>query len=93
MKKIKIIITGPRVQGVFFRAGVLEEAISLDLKGYVKNNEDGSIEAVFIGDENDIDEILEYCREGPSKAKVSDIEILEEDEDSVEEYDNFQIRY
>jgi len=78
MKRVRVIIRG-KVQGVFFRANLKENALMNDLAGYVRNLEDGSVEAVFEGDDADIEEIIEYCHEGPRAAKVDDVEVIEEE--------------
>ena len=62
MKRIKVIITG-EVQGKNFRAAIQEKALMLDLNGYVKNNDDGSVTSIFEGDEADVDEMIEFCKE------------------------------
>lgn len=90
MKRAHIIIRG-KVQGVFFRAFIKENAVMLDLTGYVKNLSDGSVEAVFEGFETDIEEIIEHCKEGPRGAKVRDVDVMQEEYN--DEFENFEIRY
>lgn len=90
MKTVRVIIKG-HVQGVFFRANIQKRAVELDIGGYAKNNEDGSVECIFEGDADDIEEIVEFCKEGPRKAKISDVEVIEEKFE--DEFDNiFEIR-
>lgn len=91
MKRVHIYIYGEIVQGVFFRAHINDRANELDITGYVKNNDDGSVEAVFEGDDSDIDELVEYCREGPRGAKIDDMEVVDEEYEG--EFDEFEIRY
>lgn len=91
MKRVHIYIYGEIVQGVFFRAHINDRANELDITGYVKNNDDGSVEAVFEGDDSDIDELVEYCREGPRGAKIDDLEVVDEEYEG--EFDEFEIRY
>jgi acylphosphatase len=74
MKTIKIFISG-KVQGVFFRAFIQENAQNLGLTGYVKNLDDGRVEAVLEGYENDVNKMIELCKRGPVSSKISDIEI------------------
>ncbi len=64
-----VIISGI-VQGVFFRTTVRARAKMLSLKGWVRNTEEGSVEAVFEGEKENIEEILKFCRTGPSSAAV-----------------------
>ena len=84
---LKILVKG-RVQGVFFRQGVLEAAIRLSVKGYVRNLPSGDVEALACGDKNAVEALLKYCSVGPSYADVSDItsEIVENSN-----YDSFRI--
>jgi acylphosphatase len=72
--RARVVVRG-RVQGVFFRAETGERARSLGLAGWVRNNPDGTVEAVFEGDRNRIDSILDWCRRGPSLAHVDDVEV------------------
>ena len=90
MKRVRVIIHG-KVQGVFFRAHVQEKAVELDLTGYARNLPDGSVEAVFEGDESDIEEMIDYCKEGPRNANVEDVEVIEEE--YTGDYDCFEVRY
>ncbi len=90
MKRVRIIVTG-NVQGVGYREYVQEKATMLDVTGYVHNLDDGTVEAVFEGYEDDVDEMVENCRTGTRKSKVEDIE-LEEGEYSGE-FEEFEIRY
>ncbi|MCS6785094.1 MAG: acylphosphatase [Candidatus Caldarchaeum sp.] len=67
-----------RVQGVFFRASMKEEADRLGLEGWVRNNPDGTVESLIVGDEAKVKELVEWCRKGPPSAKVSKIEFWPE---------------
>ena len=66
------VITG-RVQGVGFRAFVEREAEALRLDGWVRNRRDGTVEAVFAGDESEIQHILMELNAGPPAAAVTDV--------------------
>lgn len=72
MKRAHLIISG-RVQGVFFRARTKAMADSLDLTGWVRNLRDGSVEAVFEGSDEAVEQAVEWCRKGPSRAIVDNI--------------------
>jgi acylphosphatase len=85
-----VFVSG-RVQGVFFRQNTLEKAKALGLKGWVKNTKDGKVEAVFEGEREKIEKILEWMRKGPPLARVDGLEIKWEDFKS--EFDDFEIRY
>ena len=88
-KEVFLKITGT-VQGVFYRASTKQKAIELNLKGWVKNCKDGSVEAVFQGGEEAISSMIDWCWEGPSNAKVEHIHILEHSLHSS--FYNFSIR-
>jgi len=90
MKRVRVIISG-EVQGIYFRANIKENAIMLDLNGYVRNTSDGSVEAVFEGEESDIEEMIEFCKEGPRRAKILDVDVQEEE--YKKEFDNFEVRF
>lgn len=85
-----LLISG-RVQGVFFRQNTLERAKRLGLRGWVRNTEDGKVEAVFEGEKEKIEKILEWAKRGPILAKVENVEVKWEDFKG--EFDNFEIRY
>jgi len=70
-----IFIKG-KVQGVFYRDWTLQKARALGLTGWVKNLEDGRVEAVFEGSKQKVTEIVENCREGSVLAKVEHVDAL-----------------
>jgi acylphosphatase len=67
-----------RVQGVGFRTWTELEATALGLTGWVRNCRDGAVEAVFHGDEDAVQTMLDVCRFGPPAARVEAVEILGE---------------
>jgi acylphosphatase len=73
-----LIISG-RVQGVFYRATFQERALSLDVTGWVKNNFDGSVEAVIEGDTDNVEKLITWCYHGPRGARVTDVEVKPEE--------------
>lgn len=75
-KTVELRITG-RVQGVNFRAWTREEAERRGLGGWVRNREDGSVEARFSGPAGTVDEMIALCREGPMAARVDSVETRE----------------
>ena len=89
-QKVQIIIAG-RVQGVFFRAHTKEMADSLGLKGFVRNTEDGNVEAVAVGDEEKIKEFIKFVKKGPRHAEVTNVKISYPR--IKEEFKEFEIRY
>jgi acylphosphatase len=68
-----------RVQGVFFRAEARARAQSLGVAGWVRNAPDGSVEAVFEGEAERVESMVEWCRRGPAGAVVDDVEIVREE--------------
>jgi len=72
--RAQVVIRG-RVQGVFFRAEAGERARSLGLAGWVRNNPDGTVEAVFQGNRDRVDSMLAWCRRGPPAAHVEDVDV------------------
>ncbi len=69
-----IFVSG-RVQGVFFRQSTQLQAQSLGVKGWARNLSDGRVESVFEGDKSAVQKLVDYCRLGPTAAKVENIEI------------------
>jgi acylphosphatase len=67
-----------RVQGVFFRDTARRRAESAGVAGWVRNRPDGAVEAVFEGDPAAVEEMVEFCRRGPSRAEVASVEVHEE---------------
>ena len=81
MKRIRIIVTGT-VTGVGFRWWLKMEAEKRNIHGFVKNRTEDEVEAVLLGSEKNVDDILKICRKGPSSSKVKSIKI----EDYQQEY-------
>lgn len=74
MLEATLIISG-KVQGVFFRNTTKKYADKLDIRGYVRNRTDGTVEAVAQGDEEFLKKFIEWCREGPDMAQVDDVKV------------------
>jgi len=81
-----------KVQGVFFRKSTQEKAEALGVKGFVQNMEDGSVFIEAIGTKESLEELLEWCKEGPKQAEVSECKknILE---NPSEEFNSFEIKH
>ncbi len=77
MRQVKLRITG-RVQGVFYRASTREKAQQLGIKGWVKNEPDGTVSAVGQGPDAKLQRWIEWCGEGPSEARVESVEVEEQ---------------
>jgi acylphosphatase len=68
-----VIVRGV-VQGVSYRAWTQMTALQHGLEGWVRNRRDGSVEAVFSGEESIVSRIIESCRQGPPGARVESID-------------------
>jgi acylphosphatase len=92
MKRLRahVIIDG-RVQGVCFRMDTRQEAIRRGLTGWVRNLRDGTVEAVFEGEESDVKGMLKWCERGPSLARVSNVSLIWEA--PTGEFDSFRVTY
>lgn len=77
------VIVHGRVQGVFFRDSCRREADILGVRGWVANRPDGSVEAVFEGDAGAVDEIVDWCRQGPEQAGVSRVDVESEEAEGI----------
>jgi acylphosphatase len=77
-RTVRVRIEG-QVQGVGYRDWLERTADELGLYGSVRNRRDGSVEAVFYGDPELVDEMLERCRAGPTSATVTGVRVDEED--------------
>ena len=71
-KALHAVITG-RVQGVGYRAWAANRATQMGLRGWVRNRRDGSVEAVFKGEEQAVVRMLDECWRGPRGAAVRDV--------------------
>ena len=89
-KRAHVLVEG-RVQGVFFRACTREEALKRTLTGWVKNLYDGRVEAVFEGEEKDVQSMIDWCHRGPSHAVVTGVSV--ELEEYKGEYSNFTVTF
>lgn len=90
MKRVHVYISG-RVQGVFFRAETRRAANCFKLVGWVRNTADGRVEAVFEGEDEEVDKMLKWCHIGPSAARVEEVLIKEESYSG--EFQDFMIKY
>ena len=78
MKKACRVYVFGTVQGVFFRAFIKENAEKLGVKGYVRNKEDGSVEAWVEGNSSEVDKMIEVCKTGPKNAIIKRWDLIEE---------------
>ncbi len=84
------IISG-RVQGVFYRAETQKAARQRGVTGWVKNRPDGTVEAVFEGNENDVAAMIEWCKSGSSQARVDNVDV--DWETYTGEFSAFEVAY
>jgi acylphosphatase len=80
-----------RVQGVFFRQNTQKLAQKLGLAGWVKNREDGGVEAVFEGEKEKVEKMIEWMKKGPPLAWVEKVNVFWEEFKG--EFKNFEIKY
>ncbi len=73
-----VFVSG-KVQGVGFRASTMNKASELGISGWVRNLDDGRVEAVFEGSPEDVDRIVEWCKRGPETASVDNLKVNEEE--------------
>jgi acylphosphatase len=74
----RVIVRG-RVQGVWFRESCREQAVALDVGGWVRNLADGRVEAVFEGPLAAVERMVAWCHEGPARARVDAVEVHHEE--------------
>ena len=73
---VDLVVSG-RVQGVFYRASMRTEADRLGVRGWVRNEADGTVRAHLEGGAAAVDELVAWCRTGPPKAHVEDLQVTE----------------
>ena len=76
MAAVHIIISG-KVQGVFFRKSAKETADRTGVSGKVRNRDNGDVEIWASGTEQQLEKFMQWCRKGPSGARVDDVQIQE----------------
>jgi acylphosphatase len=74
LKRAEVTVHG-MVQGVFFRVETRDRARSLGLSGWVTNAPDGTVRAVFEGDDERVESMVDWCRRGPSGASVDEVDV------------------
>ena len=88
MPTIHLIIKG-RVQGVFYRASAKQAATELGVTGWVKNTDAGDVEMVTTGTDEQLRKFVEWCKVGPTHAKVVEVVMNNMAE---ENFKNFEIK-
>ncbi len=85
MPTVHLVIKG-KVQGVFYRATAKKEADQWGITGWVKNTDEGNVEIIASGSQPHLQQFIEWCRKGPSRAQVSDVVITEIEEGKFDEF-------
>jgi acylphosphatase len=75
--KAKHIIVSGRVQGVFFRKNTKQKATEFNVDGWVKNTYDDKVEIFAQGNEENLNKFIDWCKQGPPKATVKNIQVSE----------------
>ena len=91
MKVRAHILVSGRVQGVFYRSETRYEARKHHVNGWIRNLPDDRVEAVFEGEEEDVKQLVEFCKRGPPSARVASIEVSWEAYSDV--FTGFEMRY
>lgn len=87
MLSYRLSISGD-VQGVGFRAGVYRTAIRFQVRGQVRNDDDGTVEVILQGPKTNVDNVIDWCRIGPPTARVQAVKI---DRVELDPFDGFKI--
>ncbi len=89
-KRVHLLIKG-RVQGVYFRQTMMENAQKNNVLGWVQNLPDNRVEAILEGDNSNVNAVIEWAHFGPAGAVVDELKISEEK--FIGEFSDFEIRY
>jgi acylphosphatase len=76
-RRARVRIEG-RVQGVFFRESTRREAERLGVKGWVRNLDDGDVEALVEGEASGVEQLIQWCHRGPRAARVDRVTVTDE---------------
>ena len=86
--RVHIFVTG-KVQGVYYRQNTAQKAQELGIRGWVRNLSDGRVESVMEGEEVNIGKILDWCKQGPADANVTEVQVI--NEEYKDEFTTFDI--
>ena len=79
----KRVVVHGRVQGVFFRDSTRQRAEAAGVAGWVANRPDGTVEAVFEGDDDAVETLVRWVKEGPRGADVERVDVTDEEPEGV----------
>jgi acylphosphatase len=77
------VIAEGEVQGVFFRETARRKATEAGVAGWITNRSDGKVEAVFEGPPEAVEDLVEFCREGPTAATVESLDVGDEEPEGL----------
>ena len=83
-KSVRLYVTGI-VQGIFFRSFIKENAEKLNVKGFVRNLEDGRIEVFIEGEGDNVREMVKICKKGPKHSEIKNVE------EKIERFQDFKV--
>ncbi len=87
-ERAHVFVSG-RVQGVSFRDATRSQAEQIGLSGWVRNTQDGRVEAVFEGEPDAVRQMIDWCESGPSSADVEDVSVENEQPEGLS---GFEVR-
>jgi acylphosphatase len=82
----RVVVHG-RVQGVFFRDSTRRQADSLGVAGWVRNRPDGTVEAIFEGEPDVVEQMMAWARRGPRGAEVTHVDETDEPPEGLRGFD------
>jgi len=85
----RLLIVHGRVHGVGFRASVAATAHTRGVTGWARNRPNGTVEVALEGDEEAVESVIRFCRDGPRAAAVAHVEVTSEDPEGLR---TFEIR-
>ena len=85
MIRRRVVVHG-FVQGVFFRDSVRRHAVAAGVTGWVRNNRDRTVEAVFEGEDAAVERLVGFCRDGPRGAHVDRVEVEIEEPEGLQTF-------
>ena len=88
IKTVNLVIIG-KVQGVYFRASARDMARQIGLTGWVQNTDAGDVEIIVTGEEQALDQFINWCRIGPPNARVDEVTVTDI---AFSNFDKFEIR-
>ena len=88
IKTVNLVIIG-KVQGVYFRASARDMARQIGLTGWVQNTDAGDVEIIVTGEEQALDQFINWCRIGPPNARVDKVTVTDI---AFSNFDKFEIR-